>query len=126
MFNQAIKQATNNNIPQSKVASKTHYAFIKKAIYLHTALQKINKVIRILQHTPNLNPIQLTLINTNIHDINKYANLSIPILTENLVTTEASSTFLLTLKQTQKTIYQARKLENNIAHTQKINNHILN
>src|SRR5205814_8519502 len=48
------------------------------------------------------------------------------ILTENLATTEVSSTFLLTLKQTQKTIYQARKLENNIAYTQKINDHILN
>ena len=47
LLNQAIKQAANNNIPQSKVAFKTHYTFTKKATYLHTALQKINKVIRI-------------------------------------------------------------------------------
>ena len=57
LLNQAIKQAANNNIPQTKAVPKTHYAFTKKATHLHIALQKINKVIRILQHTPNLNPL---------------------------------------------------------------------
>ena len=45
ILNQAIKQAANQHIPQTKIAPKTHYAFSKKATKLHAALQKINITI---------------------------------------------------------------------------------
>ena len=45
ILNQAIRQAANTNIPMTKNSPKVYHAFSKKAMKLHTALQKINLII---------------------------------------------------------------------------------
>ncbi|CAG8567288.1 32265_t:CDS:1 [Gigaspora margarita] len=46
---QAIKQTADEIIPKTKISPKKYYAFSKKASQLHSALQKINTLIRTLQ-----------------------------------------------------------------------------
>ena len=124
ILNQAIKQAANQHIPQAKIAFKTYYAFFKNATKLHAALQKINMTIRILKNNLNPDLNLITTVNSNITNINKLANLDIPQMSNTPESTATIQDYIIILKQHQKTIYQARKLENNLAHKHNIDKHI--
>ena len=124
ILNQAIKQATNQHIPQAKIASKTHYAFSRNTTKLYAVLQKINMTIRILKNNLNPDLNLITTVNSNITNINKLANLDITQMPNILESTATIEDHIIILKQYQKTIYKARKLENNLAHKHNIDKHI--
>jgi hypothetical protein len=126
ILNKAIKQAANNNIPKTKISPKIHYAFSKKATKLHTALQSINQIIRYLKKdNPLLDLPMIQEINHKVDKINNYTEMQIPKLNQSHNTSTTLENTLQLLKHQQKAIYQARKIENNMAYKQKIKNNII-
>src|ERR1043165_1616168 len=125
ILNEAIKQAANKNIPKTKTCPKTHYAFSKKATKLHAALQKINQIITHLKRN-NLDTVSITTqeINNNIDKINNYTGIQLPKLNHIQNANTTLEDIIKLLKHQQKMIYQARKIENNMAHKQKIQSNI--
>ncbi|CAG8838907.1 9016_t:CDS:1, partial [Cetraspora pellucida] len=84
---------------------------------LHAAFKHINKLIRQIQaniQTPNNTLIQT--YNKDIDYINNKTETQINhIILEDLIPTNKKA-LIIQLKIQQKTIHQARKLENNLAH----------
>src|SRR5260363_399284 len=76
---QIIKVAANRNIPKTKVAPKTFYAFSTKATKLHSALRKINAVIRQIQ-AGDKEEETLQNINKEISEIEKLSQSKIEIM----------------------------------------------
>jgi hypothetical protein len=126
ILNEAIKQAANKNIPKTKTCPKTHYAFSKKATKLHAALQKINQIIIQLKSS-NINAVSTTIqeINCKTNKINSYTEMQLPKFKHLQSTSTILEETIYLLKHQQKMIYQARKIENNLAHKQKIKNNII-
>ena len=124
IINEAIKQAANNNIPKAKTSPKTHYAFSRKATKLHTALQKTNLIIRQMKTMVSLDTTMLQTINKNIDTINSLTDIQLPKLNQIVVSDIKQDNYIQQLQHQQKTIYQACKIENNLAHRQCITDSI--
>ncbi|CAG8829868.1 17107_t:CDS:1, partial [Cetraspora pellucida] len=84
---------------------------------LHTALKCINKLIRQIQaNTQTSNNTLIQTYNEDIDYINNKTEIQINHITpEDLIPTNKEA-LIIQLKVQQKTIHQARKLENNLAH----------
>ena len=111
----------------AKVSSRQAYTFSGKATQLHTSLQKINCILRQLKHNNHTNTtelIELDNINKELKYISKNTDNETLEITNNHLNMNNITSIISTLKELQKTIYSARKLENNIAHNDKIKQHI--
>jgi hypothetical protein len=124
-LNQAITKAAKKIIPRAKIQPRTFYTFSSKATKLHLALKCINKLIRQIEtnaQTPTSNLIQA--YNKDIDFINNKTSIQINyIILNNLLPTN-KKTLIIQIKAQQKTIHQAKKLENNLAHQSTINKYI--
>src|SRR5947208_305517 len=111
----------------TKVSSRQAYTFSGKATQLYTSLQKINRILRQLKynnHTNTIQPIELDNINKELKYISKSTDNETLEITNNHLNTNNITSTISTLKELQKTIYSVRKQENNIAHNDKIKQHI--
>ncbi|CAG8663829.1 4211_t:CDS:1, partial [Paraglomus occultum] len=124
-LNQAIIIAAKKNIPRTRTQPRTFYTFSTKATKLHAALKCINKLIRQIQaNTQSPTNTLIQTYNKEIDYINNKTEIQINhIILDDLTSTNKEALIIL-LKAQQRTIYQARKLENNLAHQSKINEYI--
>jgi hypothetical protein len=121
---QDIKKAAAEEIPRTKVGPKTFYAFSKKATKLHIALKRINKVIsEIREGNIEVHKFKRK-INEELRDVGKLCEVEIKVNFEEHETEETTQEKVEIIKEYQKMIYKARKLENEITRRQEIENHI--
>ena len=127
IFYNAIRKASTKHIPTTKIQPKIYYSFSIQATKLHQSLKRLNKILQVLkQNSVFNNNKNIQKINNDIEYINKNTEHTINLLTaEDLNTTNLNNT-RTQFKQLQKTIHQARKIENNTAHNNNINQHINN
>jgi len=119
---QAIRSAADTTIPKSQVSPKTFYAFSRKATKLHATLRRINSLLRTLAEDPEL--MDYRHINREILLINKSAQTELPTNWSDQDTPVSRQQKIIELKKAQRTIRNARKIENNLAHKEEIEKHI--
>jgi len=112
----------DRNIPKTKVIPKTFYAFSRKATKLHSALRRINALIRKLQLAEDAMNSQY--INQEVEEISRLSQIEIGTRITSSSTAEEIKDKIKELMAHQKAIYRARKLENNMAHKQRIEKNI--
>ncbi|CAG8826150.1 22639_t:CDS:1, partial [Gigaspora rosea] len=108
-------------IPRAKIIPKTSYEFTTLATKLHSALNKINKLIRALKSKSAKSREE---INMEITKINKLSGLNIPSYVYEKPSSKDIEEWIYRLKEYQKGIRKARSLENKIQHRDQINYYV--